>query len=232
MCHKRLFAGFVLLVVSPSATAQSEFPKVPLRVVVLTESNGVNAAADHKRIEQQVMLLCNDAARHGLDFVFLGTTFEADSQRRHANPASIISGDKAARAAFPARPDAIVIYVTGLEPPATTADRTRFLVIPPKPDSGDPGAKRGSEDKAEKENDASVPPLLSGGQGGESAIHPVIVIERTEFGGEGCGPGRDRPCRALSLALAEALAVHASDEAIRSAATEMKARAAEALAQE
>jgi hypothetical protein len=57
-------------------------------------------------------------------------------------------------------------------------------------------------------------------------------MDESEFGGEGCGSGRDLPCRTLTLALAEALSDYAIDQPIRFAAAEMKLRAARALAQE
>ncbi len=160
--------------------------RVYLRIVVFSETDGSNAAASHKQIEQQVMQLRADGARHGIEFEFRATTFVADSQKRHVTADSLARAGSELSLGFPGSKDAIVLYITGMTAGADSKGRP-YLVRAPS----------------------------------DASMQAAIVIDSSEFGGQGCGAGNDKPCRTLALALTEVL-IRRPEAVLRDAAEKME----------
>lgn len=254
--HKINFAwAFVLAVALPQSVRASEpAPQIAVRFLVLAESDGTNAAASTKQIQEQVAVLRNDAARHGIHVAVGPTQFVEDSALRKLPVAE--AARLAAHRPASAKPEEIVIYVTGLAAPNATAAAGKYVLLSPdaartgapspRPlptgegailrDGATTGEMNKSEIPREARNDTDEAhndnAAAQNDHSATSAQLPAIVIDAKEFGGQGCGSTRAAPCRILTLALAEALSTSAEAESVRLSAREMKGRVEQAIAAE
>lgn len=229
--HKIIFASAIVLIAAPSLTRAAEPSRqISIRFIVLTDSDGTNAAASTKQIDEQLAVLRNDAARHGINIAAGRTQFVADSALRKVSASEVTTF--ATRAVNDARPDEIVVYVTSLTVP-DKAPATKYLLLPR--DGATTGEKNDSQIPRGARNDSVVARSDSGvGQTDSEGLRdnsaaktdrvavPAIVIDAKEFGGQGCGPTRSAPCRAMTLAMADAITASVSTGSTHDAATQLK----------